>query len=685
MVSKKVAIVLLTSLAVISAAGLTASVLEAKTPQKREKKISYQNRRRIREITEQKALTTISLPKEKEISTPEIKNVQHKDTIKVVNVDGTEMFLMKAIQDEDGNSVANEVLDAAVVTARFRNIAERGGKVDLEFQIVVPEALMESSWQLRYQPTMYVLSDSVKLDRVFITGKEYRKKQLRGYEQYDRFISKIITDSTKFIMLDRLEIFLQRNIPQIYAFKNDTTYVSDEDFEGFMGARESEAVEHFTKKYLIRWNDRRVAKKGKMYERYVKAPYVTEGIRLDTVMQTASGNYVYNYVQTLDLKGRKKLKKVDIVLEGEVYEQGDKIYDIPRTDPLTFYVSSISAFVDGAERYIKKVIERRATASRNYKIDFPVGKYEVLEDFGDNGGSIRDIKEQLRVLLNNDVFTLDSVVVEASASPEGSVAANGALSQKRSEAISAYFNRFMVAQIDSLNREDGFSVVVGDDMSSSISTEKQKRQPIKFTSSHVAENWSGLNTLVEVDTVMTVTEKEQYYALCDEKDLDRRESRMKSEPWYKHMRDTMYPRLRTVQFRFNLARKGMTKDTVQTTELDSVYMAGVAAIRDRDYELAANLLGSYNDYNAAIAYAALDRNYSAMSILEQCPKTAEVNYMLAIIYSRFNEDQKAVQAFLDAVAQNGSYKFRGNLDPEISVLIKRYSLFKDEGEEDFGF
>lgn len=676
---------LLSALAVLAPAGMLATSIEAKNPQKKEKRISFQNRKRIREIIEQKAVTTISLPREKEMTTPEIKNIQHKDTIKVVNVDGTEMFLMKAIQDEDGNSVANEVLDAAVVTARFRNIAEQGGKVDLEFQIVVPQTLMESRWQLRYRPTMYVLQDSVKLDRVFITGKEYRKRQLRGYEQYNRFISKIITDSTKFIMLDRLEIFLQRNIPQVYAFKNDTTFVSDEDFEGFLGVREGEAIDHFTKKYLMRWNDRRIARKGKMYERYVKAPYITEGIRLDTVIQTASGNYVYNYIQTLDLKGKKKLKKVDIVLDGEVFEQGDKIYDIPRTDPLTFYISSISAFVDGTEHYIKKIIERRATANRNYKIDFPVGKSEVLEDFGENGGSIRDIKQQLRVLLNNDVFTLDSVIVEASASPEGSVTANGALSKKRSEAISAYFNRFMKAQIDSLNREDGFSVVVGDDMSSNISTKREKRQPIKFTSSHVAENWNGLNTLVEVDTVMTVTQKEQYFALCDEKDLDRRENRMKTEPWYKHMRDTMYPRLRTVQFRFNLARKGMTKDTVQTTVIDSLYMAGVAAIRDRDYELAVKLLGPYNDYNAAIAYAALDRNNSAIAIFEQCPKTAEVNYMLAIIYARFNEDQKAVQAFLDAVAQNNSYKFRGNLDPEISVLIKRYGLFKDEGDEGFGF
>ena len=34
----------------------------------------------------------------------------------------------------------------------------------------------------------------------------------------------------------------------------------------------------------------------------------------------------------------------------------------------------------------------------------------------------------------------------------------------------------------------------------------------------------------------------------------------------------------------------MVKDTVHTTELDSLYMRGVQAIRDRDYETAISIL-----------------------------------------------------------------------------------------------
>lgn len=55
-----------------------------------------------------------------------------RDTIRVTGLNGEEMFLMNAVQDEDGEMVAHDVIDAAVVTARFRNVAERHGKVDLD-------------------------------------------------------------------------------------------------------------------------------------------------------------------------------------------------------------------------------------------------------------------------------------------------------------------------------------------------------------------------------------------------------------------------------------------------------------------------------------------------------------------------------------------------------------------------
>ena len=147
------------------------------------------------------------------------------------------------------------------------------------------------------------------------------------------------------------------------------------------------------------------------------------------------------------------------------------------------------------------------------------------------------------------------------------------------------------------------------------------------------------------------------------------------------MRENLYPRLRTVRFDFHLHRKGMVKDTVHTTELDTVYMAGVAALKDRDYERALTYLRDYKDYNTAIAYVSLDYNASAMAILQDLPRTPQVNYMLALLYARNEDDQNAVQCYMDACRGDHSYVFRGNLDPEIYVLIQRYGLNKQDDDD----
>ena len=173
---------------------------------------------------------TLSLPGERLIPVADTVHRVIKDTLKFTDFDGKEVIIMNAIKDENGDMIATDVIDAAVVTARFRNVAERHGKVDLEFQVTVPAAMRDSKWQLRFHPDMYILEDTVSLENIIITGADYRKAQLRGYQQYQKFINSIITDTTKFIDSWQLELFLERNIPQLYAMKTDSTFVSDEQF-----------------------------------------------------------------------------------------------------------------------------------------------------------------------------------------------------------------------------------------------------------------------------------------------------------------------------------------------------------------------------------------------------------------------------------------------------------------------
>ncbi len=613
---------------------------------------------------------------------PEMKNdlKASRDTLTVKDDDGREFLLMKAVKDEEtGEMVATEVIDAAKVTARFRNVAERHGKVDLAFQIMVPPSMMDTKWQLRFYPDMFVMEDSLRLDPVIITGGDYRKAQLRGYQLYDKFLSKIIQDTTKFIDLEQLEIFLQRNIPQLYAFKSDTSFVDENQFNSVYGVSQRQAVEHYTNKVARNINERRKSKRDAMYAKYVRVPIVTEGIRLDSVVVNTEGEFVYYYVQTINT--RPKLRKVDVKLSGEIFEGDKRIYNIPVTEPLTFYISSISAFVDNTEKYLTKVIERRATANTECRIDFEAGKSVIKTDYAENAYEINMISRTIASLLENKDFDLDSIIVRATASPEGSFTLNSSLAQKRSEAVSAYFSKYIESYKDSLKREAGFSM--------SFNGEEQKVEAaekpvdIRFTPRCIPENWDDLDALVDKDVVMNPDQKSDYFSIRAESNPDVRESKMKNQAYYRYMKETLYPKLRTVKFNCYLHRKGMIKDTVHTTVLDSVYMRGVQELKDMNYAEALALLSPYDDFNTAVAYVGMDRNLNAMRILSKLEKTAQVNYLLAILYSRSGDFNNAVQHYVTSVRQNPSYRFRGNLDPEISVLIKQYGLNSEENDRIF--
>lgn len=600
-----------------------------------------------------------------------------RDTLKIKDDDGTDILIMKAIKDEEtGEMVATDVIDAATVTARFRNVAERSGKVDLAFQVIVPESMMDSKWQLRFYPDLFILEDSTRLDPVIITGNGYRKAQLKGYQQYDRFLSRIIEDTTRFVNVNALEIFLKRNIPQVYAFKTDSTYVSDEEFYSVYGVSEQQAVDHYTNMNAKKRNDRRKARMDKMYRKYVKAPIVTEGIRLDTVIVDVNGDFIYNYVQTINT--RPKLRKADIILSGEIFEQDKRLYTIPRSEPLTFYISSISSLADNTERYLTRVIERKASANTECRIDFELGKADVKPELGDNMSGIKRIKETLASLLDNDTYDLDSIIVSATASPEGSYATNMSLAQRRSESVSAYFRKFIKDYGDSLQTAGGVSM----DIDGNNMVYTHQVQEIRLTPRSIPENWEDLYSFVQTDPVLNVDQKETFNQIYEIKDPDQRERTLQGRSYYSYLREAVYPKLRTVKFNFYLHRKGMVKDTVHTTVIDSTYMRGVQALKDMDYADALALLSPYRDYNTAVAFMGLNRNANALDILEKYEKTPEVNYLLAILYSRTGNPEKAVDCYMRSCRQNGSYVYRGNLDPEISVLIKTYGL-NQEPEDEF--
>lgn len=589
------------------------------------------------------SLSSNFLPEELDISGPQ------SDTLRVKDAQGREMLIMKAVKDENGEMVASDVIAPIVVSATFRNVAERNGVVDLCFDITVPPAMVESAWQLRLFPVLgTAMVDSLSLEPVLITGQKYRRAQMRGYQRYERFLSTIIEDSTTFIQKRQLEIFLKRNLPLMYALRSDSTYVSDEHFASLYGLTEQDAVRHYTNR-LQRWQNRlRIKNKEKLYKKYVKVPLSSTGVRLDTVMASGGGTLVYHYVHTMSTP--TELRKAQITLTGSIYEEDRLLCNIPSTAPLNFYISSLSTLTNNTSKYLTRIVERRAQANTACYVEFAPASAKVDSTLGQNAVEMGRIASNLNELMGNTQFELDSIVVQASCSPEGSFAFNAELSLKRSQAVCGYFS--------AVNQDSA----------------------LKFIPREIPENWEGLQTRVAADSVLSSAQKREIADICRTPDPDTRERRLSRKPYYKHLREQIYPHLRVVRFNFYLHRRGMIKDTIHTTILDTVYMNGVQALRDRDYKQALALLRPYADLNTALAFCALGYNASALQVLEALPVEAKNEYLRALIYARKGEDAMGLQCYLRACELDNSFVHRGNLDPEIASLKNKYK-FNPQGEE----
>ena len=596
--------------------------------------------KKIRNIRSGTVALSLSVPDEPPMEAEEDVEVS-VDSIRGTLVD--EPLIMNAIRDsETGEMVATDVINASKVTARFRNVAERAGYVSISFDVTVPAALSDSRWQLKIQPFMAIQRDTVPLDAIYVTGEQYRAGQLRGYERYRAFLASIITDTTDFIRIHQLEIFLERHYPQTYAMKRDSSYVPEPMAENLFGVTQRDALIHYTRHLKWKLNERRKGRVGKMYEKYVKDPIVKEGVRLDTVLTASGGDFIYRYIHTF--RSRPRLKKVTLSLDGKLYEEGRCIHSFPFPDELTFYISSLSGLLDDRTKYRMLVLERVVHDNTKALIDFHQGSSQVDTSLGDNASELRRVRKCIDDIVARDALELDSLVIVASCSPEGSYANNRRLSAARSQAVKDYIRDF-----------------VPEDWRDSL------------VASELPENWEQLEKLVANDTVLGEASRKRILAeISADEDPDAVEARISRFAEYRYLREKVYPKLRSVSFDFHMHRIGMKKDTVHTTEVDTVYMTGVQAIRDMDYKKAVYLLRPYDDYNAALAFMSADYNHSALDVLSRLDDSdPKVCYLKAMVLSRLGQQEEAEKYYRLCLAYDPYMRHRANLDPEMHLLVKQ--------------
>ena len=375
------------------------------------------------------------------------------------------------------------------------------------------------------------------------------------------------------------------------------------------------------------------------FNRFVKFPY-PEDVRLDSLVE---GRSTVTYYYSQEVKTDETSKKILVTLQGQVLAVDDSAYRLPPSDTLSYVVSSMLSFVDTVPRYRIKVIDKFVTVEdRNY-IQFFVGDTRVVDTQDDNRRQLDKITGLIRQIVEQQEFYVDTITLTAASSPEGTYAFNDRLSQGRAAALKRYLVRRYGRSIDTM-----------------------------LTVRWVAEDWTELTNRIRTDREI-VNRDAILELIAEEKNPDRREQAIRQQfsKEYAYIRSVIYPQLRAVNFRYSLRRKGMVKDTIHTTELDTAYARGVELLQKRKYAKALYILNDYNDRNTVVAHLSLDHNERAMELLATMPKDAVTEYLRAIACSRLGRKAEGREHFLEACRLDGRMEYRGNLDPEIAELLKQ--------------
>lgn len=629
---------------------------------------------------------------------------------------GKEHIVTEATKDSvTGEYITQMELSEITIVAKSKQVAERNGKINLDFIVTVPGELISNKWQVQLTPVAYKSADTLYLDRIFLSGADFAKMQKKGYMRYQAFMNSIIPDSlylqklfdekgyrkalaeleeeyfqawkheviSKERWIDwsdktnaRFALFnyrMERNKQAIAGYNSILEYLPAYRLRREMDGKyipskwkifaegnykirtrnitpedSASITRRFTDYAKMAENRKRKEQAGEMYEKYVRFPY--EAARLDTVIKEGD-NFVYYYKQ--ELPATENTKKIDLTLDGQILSKDETKTQLPPSDTITYFISSMVRFLDRSPRYKKKIITRKDEVNLRAYVTYKSGATEFSEDIGDNRAEIDKVFETIHGINYTGEFLIDSIRMTATSSPEGSADMNLFLSKGRALALKKYLAR----------RSDDREGV-----------------DTLFRPCWTGEDWNRLHGLVLADDSL----ENKSYLLRIMKETDNPDNReyalRKYSADYKRIREKHYPLLRGVEFKFHLHRRNMLQDTVVMPVIDTTYMHAVKMIEDRQYRQALAILDvSYpDDYNTAVCLMSLGYDKRALEIMTEQTDTSDRNYLLAILYSRLKREEDALKMYVKSCDQDASKIWRGRLDPEINKLIVTYNLYKDE-------
>lgn len=632
-------------------------------------------------------------------------------------------------------------LNDVTVRPTLKVLPERSGKINLGFVVMVPDTILNSKWEVVIEPKMIKGDTSYNLEKVVFQGSQFDKKQKHRIAKYERrteTIKRMNSKNTKssdlyqkrmerlFLIpvdaersnaessqylskLNRKDVFGPDKVNRRYRTNSVNDSILALRIKHFQTKSDSTISNHNTalqeRAFVLRGGhknrtyskieDERIAEDNNMRKSLFRKVYTSnakfdasyaktlerlqkanaypqfrmdsvisknEGkrnlrkqpsIRLDSVVNYRKGvSYYYSQLTSTDDNFDKYIY---VNVDTYIRDAKGNTKGFPTSDTIKFKISSMDHFIDYSPHYVYRIVERVAHVNDKARVVFPVGKSNIIDTLGDNKQELSKLLNVMGKLLANDEFVVDSITLTAKSSPEGTVKLNNELSKDRAKMLSNY-----------------------------ISDKNGAKAKRLLTTYAVGEDWNGL--IQEITDEPNLSNKEGIFnVIARHRNLDEREyaisSKYKSE--YKYIRDSIYPRLRVIDFKYYLHRKGMIKDTIHTTEIDPVYLDGIKALETHDYRKAIKIFTPYGeDFNRAIALMSLGFNKSALRILENNKSTANGEYLMAILYSRFEKYVEAYEHYHKACEMSPSLIQRGNLDPEVQNMLNNAAVEIMKKEDD---
>lgn len=627
-------------------------------------------------------------------------------------------------------------LGEVVVTSKSRFTPERDGKINVDFIIRVPKALLSPKWRMTLSPKLLHNDSIVNLQEIILSGADFVQAQKNTYSDYDKYLKSIVPKSkydSAFLnqkkiakdinryegnIYDRyygnwnkqknyLEYYNQWKKRQEYftykerVFKAYPTYAEKayrERFKRLLDGKDSTGVyEQYkekykadTKEHIDHWEKR---KQKALEERPTKG---IENLALQNVksitftkrdsVTVAKNSYFWKDVVRNDIKGERRDSTFNEIVKYP-YQHGLLLDTVLTADKdFVFFYKQSYRVVPGLKK-VRIYMDSKVNAIDQSTYYSP--SIDTLSYFIASLSQLVDTTLSYKVQ-NLTRMGINQISAKIKYSPNG--AFNIDYKDNKAEVAQVLdfidaLNQNKVYAVDSVNIEVSHSLA-GDYTKNQTLSEKEANSfrvflaqkfnfgNVKIISEGIGENWNGLvREIRQTNSIQNKDEILNVIATTTYPDKTENEIKAKFKSDFDIISSEIYPRLERTTVLFNVHRTDMTTDTEIRKEFKGTeYQEGLRYLQEREYWKAMQILANYGDYNTALCLLCLGYNAKAYELLKSLSQTGDNEYLLALVSYRLQKGDEAAQHLRESIKLDPAKKYRISLDAEVSELAKIYNI-----------